>query len=119
VVLSNPAVSTTTGWPVGLWWSELSHRYFLLTERGHEMEMFSPDGGKCEADAMNDPSDYPASDRMRRVHRYAIGRCNDRENRAGVAHRTDAFDAIVVAGGQAPMFTLGHATSLNERFVAF
>jgi hypothetical protein len=23
VVLANPAVSTTTGWPVGFWWSEL------------------------------------------------------------------------------------------------
>lgn len=25
VVIANPAVSTTTGWPVGFWWSELTH----------------------------------------------------------------------------------------------
>ncbi len=25
IVISNAAVSTTTGWPVGFWWSELSH----------------------------------------------------------------------------------------------
>jgi hypothetical protein len=25
IVLSNPAVSSTTGWPVGFWWSELAH----------------------------------------------------------------------------------------------
>jgi hypothetical protein len=27
IVLSNPAVSSTTGWPVGFRWSELAHRY--------------------------------------------------------------------------------------------
>jgi hypothetical protein len=25
IVISNPAVSTTAGWPAGFWWSELSH----------------------------------------------------------------------------------------------
>ena len=25
LVIANPAVSTTTGWPVGFWWSELTH----------------------------------------------------------------------------------------------
>src|SRR5215468_8946804 len=57
IVISNPAVSTTTGWPVGFWWSELTHPYYVLTEAGYEVEVFSPDGGKCEADAMSDPRD--------------------------------------------------------------
>ncbi len=56
IVLSNPAVSTTTGWPVGFWWSELSHPYLTFTEKGYEVELFSPGGGKCEADAMSDPA---------------------------------------------------------------
>ena len=30
-----------------------------------------------------------------------------------------AFDAIVVAGGQAPMFTFEQATSLHEKFTEF
>src|SRR5262249_18655107 len=65
IVLANPAVSTTTSWPVGFWWSELSHPYFLLTEKGYEIELFSPKGGECEADAMSDPRDasgYSAED---------------------------------------------------------
>jgi putative intracellular protease/amidase len=65
VVLANPAVSTTTGWPVGFWWSELTHPYFVLTEKGYEVEIFSPNGGKCEADAVSDPRDasgYSSSD---------------------------------------------------------
>src|SRR5690349_24478248 len=65
IVLSNPAVSSTTGWPVGFWWSELSHPYFTLQAKGYEVELFSPDGGKCEADGMSDPRDpsgYSSSD---------------------------------------------------------
>src|SRR5215831_17514481 len=65
IVISNPAVSTTTVWPVGFWWSELSHPYFVMTEKGYELEIFSPKGGKCEADAMSDPRDasgYSAED---------------------------------------------------------
>lgn len=50
-MISNPAKSTTTGWPVGFWWSELTHPYFHFTEAGYEVEVFSPDGGECTADA--------------------------------------------------------------------
>src|SRR5262245_42269971 len=65
IVLANPAVSTTSGWPVGFWWSELTHPYYILSEVGYQLELFSPKGGKCEADAMSDPRDpsgYSASD---------------------------------------------------------
>jgi putative intracellular protease/amidase len=65
IVVANPAVSTTTGWPVGFWWSELTHPYFALTERGYGVEIFSPNGGTCEADGMSDPRDasgYSSSD---------------------------------------------------------
>src|SRR6201993_5568585 len=65
IVISNPAVSTTTGWPVGFWWSELTHPYSAFSQQGYEIEVFSPDGGKCEADAMSDPRDpsgYSATD---------------------------------------------------------
>ena len=50
IVISNPSISTTSGWPVGFWWSELSHPYYKLTEIGHEVEIFSYFGGRCEAD---------------------------------------------------------------------
>jgi putative intracellular protease/amidase len=48
IVIANPAVSTTSGWPVGFWWSELTHPFYVLTEAGHEVEIFSPNGGKCD-----------------------------------------------------------------------
>ena len=57
LVIANPATSTTTGWPVGFWWSELTHPYAEFREAGYEVEVFSPAGGACEADAMSDPRD--------------------------------------------------------------
>lgn len=65
IVISNPAVSTTTGSPVGFWWSELTHPFFKFTEEGYDVEVFSASGGKCEADGMSDPRDvsgYSSSD---------------------------------------------------------
>ena len=55
IVIANPAVSTTTGWPVGFWWSELTHPYHAVRRDGYEVEVFSPGGGACVADAMSDP----------------------------------------------------------------
>src|SRR5881394_693990 len=65
IVIANPSVSTTTKWPVGFWWSELTHPYWVFEEAGYEIEVFSPKGGQCVADGLSDPRDpsgYSASD---------------------------------------------------------
>jgi len=123
IVIANPATSTTTGWPVGFWWSELTHPWFAFTERGYAVEIFSPDGGRCEADALSDPRDpsgYSETDLI------SLGFLSRPElvalvenSRPVSALAVEAFDAIVVAGGQAPMFTYEHATELQAKFVAF
>ncbi len=123
IVLSNPAVSTTTGWPVGFWWSELTHPYFALTEKGYEVELFSPEGGKCEADAMSsphDPSGYSASDLISAGFMAMPSLAALVENTKPVsAIKIEAFDAIIVAGGQAPMFTFDGAKTLHRKFSEF
>src|SRR5579863_3899812 len=123
IVLSNPAVSTTTGWPVGFWWSELSHPYFLLSEKGYEVEIFSPGGGKCEADAMSDPRDpsgYSASDIISMGFIATPGLAALVEKTRKVSEIDLAkFDAIVVAGGQGPMFTFEKAVDLHRKFAEF
>jgi putative intracellular protease/amidase len=123
VVLANPAVSTTTGWPVGFWWSELTHPYFVLTEKGYEVEIFSPNGGKCEPDAISDPRDpsgYSSSDLISMGFLSTPRLANLIENTKKVSEiDTTKFDAILVAGGQAPMFTFGQATDLHWKFVEF
>lgn len=123
IVLANPAVSTTTGWPVGFWWAELTHPYYVFTEHGYDVELFSPNGGTCEADAMSDPSDasgYSASDLISQgfIHTPAL-RALVTNTRKVADLDVAAFDAIVVAGGQAPMFTFEHAAALQQKFVAF
>ena len=113
IVIANPAVSATTGWPVGFWWSELTHPYYAFTEKGYEVEIFSPKGGKCEADGMSDPRDPAATPRAissawassRRPKLAALVESTRAVRRIDVAD----FDAIVVAGGQAPMFTFEKA----------
>jgi putative intracellular protease/amidase len=123
IVLSNPGTSSTTGWPVGFWWSELTHPYFSLTERGYTVEVFSPAGGACVADAMSDPRDpsgYSAGDLISMGFLCTPSLLALVENTRKVSEiELSKFDAIVVAGGQGPMFTFEAAHALQEKFVAF
>lgn len=123
IVISNAAKSTSTGWPVGFWWSELTHTFHMFVERGYEIEVFSPDGGRCEADAMSDPRDesrWSAGDliSMGFIHTPEYARLVE-ETRPAREIDPDRFDAIVVAGGQGPMFTFEQAKDLQGKFVAF
>jgi putative intracellular protease/amidase len=123
IVISNPAISPTTGYPVGFWWSELAHPYYEFSEVGYEVEVFSPDGGKCEADAMSDPRDasgYSAHDLVsmgfiNTPHLAALV-----ENTRKVSEiEVSQFDAIIAAGGQAPMVTYEKSLDLHRKFVEF
>ena len=123
IVIANPAISSTTGWPVGFWWSELTHPYFAFHEAGYEVEVFSPTGGKCEADGLSDPRDasgYSASDliSMGFLSTPSLAALVEKTQPVS-AIQVDRFDAIVVAGGQAPMFSFDQATDLQQKFVEF
>jgi len=123
MVLSNPSVSTTTGWPVGFWWSELAHPYLAFAERGYKVEVFSPDGGVCKPDALSDPRDpsgYSAGDviSMGFIATPTLARLVE-ETKPIADLDADAFDAIVVTGGQGPMFTFDRAIQLHRTFCRF
>jgi putative intracellular protease/amidase len=87
------------------------------------VEVFSPDGGKCEADAMSDPRDpsgYSATDLISMGFIATPKLARLVENTRKVTEiEVNRFDAIIVAGGQAPMFTYDKATSLQAKFVEF
>jgi putative intracellular protease/amidase len=123
IVISNPAVSSTTGWPVGFWWAELSHPYFKFTEASYDVEVFSPQGGACVPDAMSDPEDasqWQAEDVISRGYKHDPEFLKLIENTKPVNEiDLDRFDAIVVAGGQGPMFTFETADTLHAKFVEF
>ena len=123
IVIANPATSTTNGWPVGFWWAELTHPYFHFTEAGYEVEVFSPNGGACEADAMSDPEDasqWQAEDVISRGYKHDPEFLKLVQNTRRVDDLdVERFDALVVAGGQSPMFTYEDATNLQRKFVEF
>jgi putative intracellular protease/amidase len=123
IVISNPAISTTTGWPVGFWWSELTHPYLRFIEQGYEVEIFSPDGGKCEPDGMSDPrapSGYSSTDLISMGFIATPSLAKLIEETKPVAEIDIArFDAIVAAGGQGPMFTYEKSIALQQKFVEF
>jgi putative intracellular protease/amidase len=123
IVVANPATSTTLGWPVGFWGAELTHPYYELTSRGVEVTIASPGGGKVELDALSDPRDpsrWSADDLV------TMGFVNTPELMA-LLERTPrltdldlaAFDAIMVAGGQSPMFTFRDSETLKTAIRAF
>jgi putative intracellular protease/amidase len=123
MVIANPAVSSTTGWPVGFWWSELTHPYYEMTEKGYEVEVFSPNGGTCQADAMSDPRDasgYSSSDliSMGFIHTPSLAAAVENTKKV-VEIDIREFDALIVAGGQAPMFTFEKAVDLQRKFSEF
>jgi putative intracellular protease/amidase len=123
MVVSNPAVSNTTGWPVGFWAAELIHAYKLFTENGYNVTIASPKGGRVEIDALSDPRDpsgYSKDDTI------SLGYLNDMkftsllDNTARVNDlSSNDFDAIVVVGGQGPMFTFKKETGLQNAFLEF
>ncbi|MBU6153158.1 MAG: type 1 glutamine amidotransferase domain-containing protein [Bdellovibrionales bacterium] len=123
IVIANPATSSTTGWPVGFWWSELTHPYFLFKEAGYAVSIFSPDGGSCQADGMSDPRDpsgYSANDliTMGFVNTPSLLSLNANTKPVASVNLHD-FDAMVVAGGQAPMFNFEGARTLQAKFMEF
>jgi putative intracellular protease/amidase len=95
----------------------------VFSEKGYEVEVVSPDGGRCEADAMSDPNDASGCSKTDLISQGFI---HTPEWKALVdnTRKVDEievarFDAIAVAGGQAPMFTFEKATALHRTFVAF
>lgn len=123
MVVASPAVSSTLGWPVGFWASELTHPYKAFNEAGYEIDLASPQGGKVELDALSDPrheSGYSASDTISLEFLNAQGMSALLENTKKLSDvRAEDYDAIVVCGGQSPMFTFRDDKTLQSLIASF
>lgn len=109
IVASNPAISVQTGWPIGFWWSELTHPYWGFVEHGYQVDIYSPEGGKVVADNWSDPRDesrYSASDLLTLGFLSSQEHMKLVENTRPIAQlKPSEYDGVLVAGGQAPMYT--------------
>lgn len=123
IVVANPATATTVGWPVGFWGAELTHPYYELTERGVDVTIASPAGGKVQMDALSDPRDpsmWSSEDLV------TMGFVNTPELMALLEDTPklvdldlDEYDAIMVAGGLAPMFSFRDNAQLHDALRRF
>jgi putative intracellular protease/amidase len=123
IVVANPATSTTTGWPVGFWAAELTHPYLEFTKARYRITIASPDGGRVELDSLSDPRDESkwSSDDL-----VSMGFLGTPELAALLDTTAklselnlDDFDAIVICGGQSPMFTFRGREDLAKAILAF
>ena len=118
IVASNPATSKQTGWPIGFWWSELAHPYWEFAEHGHQVEIFSPDGGKLEADNWSDPRDeskYSADDLISLGFISSPSHFTLVENSKPISQlKITEFDAVLFVGGQAPMYTYYNDSRVHD-----
>jgi putative intracellular protease/amidase len=109
IVASTPATSPTTGWPVGFWWAELTHPYWEFVERGFEVGVYSPDGGRLEADRLSDPrddSEYSANDLISLGFITSPDHLRLVEKSRPIAELdVDDHDAVLFIGGSGPMVT--------------
>jgi putative intracellular protease/amidase len=123
LIVANPSVSTTLGWPVGFWASELIHPYAELTKAGCQVTIASPNGGKVEFDGYSDPRDasgYSKDDTLSLdyINRPEFMQLLENTPAIGSLDMGD-FDAIVVCGGQSPMFTFRQNQTLIQLFSNF
>lgn len=107
-------VQAPNGWPLGVWAAEISHPYDELVHAGYQVEIVSLKGGDLFIDGYSDPrheSGYSAHDIV------SLGFLTSPKT-APLLKGTKAlkdvqvadYRAIIVAGGQAPMYSFrGHA----------
>jgi putative intracellular protease/amidase len=123
MIAANAATSTTTGWPIGFWWAELTHPYWTFTEAGYEVEIRSPQGGPLSADGYSDPEDpsgYSAHDILSLGFKKSAPHVALLSATASVdGLDLAAYDAVFFVGGQSPMFTFRGNRTLEQLAVRF
>src|SRR4029450_8585470 len=123
MVVANPTVATTTGWPVGFWAAELTHPYYEFTRARYEVTVASPEGGKVEIDGLSDPRDesrWSADDLISMGFLHTPELTELLEDTPKLADLDlDEFDGLVVCGGEAPMFRFLKNEDLKRTIAAF
>ncbi len=123
MVVSSPAVSKQTGWPIGFWAAELCHPLLVFQEGGYGVDIASTAGGPVKIDAYSDPTDasgYSAHDviSMGYLQKHTFADMLASTMKLIDANMKDC-DAIFLVGGQGPMYTFRGNAELQRLFVSF
>lgn len=123
MIASNPAVSKTTGWPIGVWYAELTHPYWVFTEAGYTVDIASQEGGEIKFDGFSDPEDaskYAAFDYISLGFKKDAVKMALTKNTIRLSTvNPDDYKAIFVCGGQGPMYTFYKNAEISQFFSRF
>ena len=123
MIASNSSVSKQTGWPIGVWYAELTHPYWVFSEAGYTVDVASLEGGEIKFDGFSDPEDaskYAAFDYI------SLGFKKD-ESKIALTKNTlklstinpNDYKAIFVCGGQGPIYTMYKNAEIEKFFTDF
>lgn len=123
LIASNPSVSKQTGWPIGVWAAEVIHPYWEFSNAGYSVDIASPEGGEIKIDGFSNPEDeskYAAWDYL------SLGFLKDPSKNVLLKNtiklsnvKANDYKAVLVCGGQAPMYTFIDNEELHKFFVDF
>ena len=123
LIASNPSTNKQTGWPIGVWAAEVIHPYWEFMTAGYSVDIASPDGGEIKIDGFSDPEDaskYSAWDYL------SLGFLKDASKSALLKNtiklstvNPNDYKAILVCGGQGPMYSFIDNTELHKFFADF
>jgi putative intracellular protease/amidase len=123
MIASNPSVSKTTGWPIGVWYAELAHPYWAFNEAGYTVELASLEGGEIKFDGFSDPEDaskYAAFDYVSLGFKKDPAKMELVKNTLKLSKVNPAdYKAIFVCGGQGPMYTMYKNAEISKFFTDF
>ncbi len=123
MIASNPSVSKQTGWPIGVWYAELTHPYWVFSEAGYSVDIASLNGGKIEFDAFSDPEDasgYAKFDYISLGFKKDPDKMRLTENTLKLSEIDPSqYKAIFVCGGQGPMYTMYKNPEIEKFFASF
>lgn len=110
MIASNPTISKTTGWPIGVWWAELTHPYWIFQEAGYTVDIASLDGGEIKFDGYSDPEDeskYAAFDFISLGFKKDPAKMALTKSTLKLSGVNPAdYKAVFICGGQGPMYTM-------------
>lgn len=122
LVASSPA-KASNGWPVGAWAAEITHPYEELTHAGYQVDIVSTKGGDIVLDTYSDPrheSGYSAHDIVSLGFLSSPKHAELLKNTPALDKvKADQYDALIVAGGQAPMYTFRDNKTLQNLITTF
>lgn len=123
MVVANPGVNAAHGWPVGFWAAELFHPYYEFKKRRYDVTIASPEGGALKLDQLSDPRD---ASRWSAEDILSLGALNSPDVLALIESTPalrdlefDRYDALVLVGGQGPMFQFRDHDDVKRAVRAF